>query len=53
LNVESWFGKASVPICSIVTFGFVIVNFITYSSLSSFNNSLAASKSKLIPSTSG
>ena len=53
VKVANWSGKASEPIWLIVTFGFVIFNFIIYSSFSSNSNFLAASTSKSIPSTSG
>ena len=53
LKVESKSGKASLPILFVVISGVVIFKSITYSSLSSFNISLAASKSKSTPSTCG
>ena len=53
LKVASWSGNASVPIWSVVTFGFVIIKSIVYWSLSSSNIFFACSISKSIPSTSG
>ena len=54
VKVANTSGKASEPIWAVVTFGFVIVNGIVYSSLSSAEIIfLASSTLKSIPSTSG
>jgi len=54
VKFDSLSGNASEPIWFTVTFGFVIVNFISYSSFCSASiNALAASTSKFTPSTSG
>ena len=50
--VANWSGNASVPIWDNVTFGLVIITGILYWSCSLFIIALAASKSKLTPSTS-